>query len=76
MQITGTKEAFLHMLEQRGVYKKIGMSRSRVSNWKRALTGVDESNKPSIEKMEEMLERFGAKVKQDKVWILEDEPEK
>lgn len=70
MEIAGTREAFLQMLEERGVYKKIGISRSRVSNWKRALAGLDDSNKPSIEKMEEMLERFGAKVKHEKVWQL------
>lgn len=68
MEITGTREAFLYMLDERGVYKKLGVSISRVSNWKRALAGIDDNNKPTLDKMEEMLERYGAAVAREKVW--------
>jgi hypothetical protein len=67
MQITGTKEAFLKMLSERGVYKKLGVDRSTVSNWRQYLS---DGKGISTDKMEEMLLRYGATVKQDKVWEL------
>ena len=67
MQVTGTKQAFLKMLEERGVYKKLGVTTGTVANWKRYLS---EGKYISIDKMEEMLERYGANVVQEKIWDL------
>jgi len=67
--ITGTKEAFLKMLSERGVYKKLDVNRTTVSNWKRALSGEGRYI-PTIDKMEEMLLKYGAKIEQEKVWSL------
>ncbi len=69
-EITGTKAAFIIMLQERGVYNKLGVDRSTVSNWKRALHGIDDRNKPTVEKMEEMLLKAGAHVLSEKVWDL------
>lgn len=71
MKVTGTKQAFAQMLEQRGVYKKLGVSIPTVSNWKRALAGMDEKNMPTLDKMEEMLSKYGAAVVSEKVWQLQ-----
>lgn len=62
MEVTGTKEAFLQMLSERGVYKKLGVSMSTVSNWKR------DPDRVTLDKMEEILLRFGATVVHEKVW--------
>ncbi len=67
MEITGTKPAFVKMLLERGVYKKLDVNRSNVSNWRRALNGLDERNMPSVELMERMLQKYGASVVQEKV---------
>lgn len=63
--VTGTREAFRRMLEERGVSNKLDVDRSTVSNWKVYLR---EGKKISLEKMEEMLQRYGAKVVRDKIW--------
>ena len=62
MDVVGTKAAFLAMLKERGVYKKLGVDRSTVSNWKRKPESV------TLDKMEEMLLRYGATVVQEKIW--------
>lgn len=56
------------LISERGIYKKLGVDRSTVSNWKRALAGQDPRNTPSLGKMEEMLKRYGAIVIKEKVW--------
>ena len=68
MNIESTRQAFITLIRERGVYKKLGVDRSTVSNWKRALAGLDHRNLPSLDKMEEMLNRYGAKVINEKVW--------
>lgn len=69
-KITGTREAFATLLSERGIYKKLGVERSTVSNWKRGVEGVDSSKCPSIDKMEEMLLKAGARVAKEKIWII------
>ena len=64
MQVTGTKEAFFKMLSERGIYKKLCVDKSTVSNWKRNVTAV------TLDKMEEILIRSGAEVLQDKTWNI------
>ncbi|WP_343566320.1 hypothetical protein [Sphingobacterium sp.] len=65
MEVKGTKEAFAQMLSERGVYKKLGVDRSTVANWK---TYLKEGRSISLDKMEEMLLKYGASVVQEKVW--------
>lgn len=69
-KITGTKEAFLTMLQETAVYKKLGVSHSTVSNWKRSLEGVGTQAPPTLDKMEEMLLRYGATVAREKEWKM------
>jgi transposase len=64
-RIEGTRAAFEAMLSERGVYKKLGVDRSTVAGWKRRL---QEGENLSLDKMEEMLEKYGAKVVKEKVW--------
>lgn len=71
MTIESTPQAFITLLNERGIYKKLGVDRSTVSNWKRALAGHDLRNMPSLDKMEEMLSRYGAKVVSEKIWRIE-----
>lgn len=70
MKVTGTKEAFLRMLQETAVYKELGVSHSTVANWKRSLEGVGPQAPPTIDKMEEMLLRWGAEVVKEKVWKI------
>jgi predicted RNase H-like HicB family nuclease len=63
-EIVGTKEAFQSLISQRGIYKKLGVDRSTVANWKTYLT----EDKISNEKMEEMLNKAGWKVVSQSVW--------
>lgn len=65
MQVIGTKQAFEAMISQRGVYKILGVSIPTVANWKRYLAS---GKCISLDKMEEMLQKYGAKVLKDKVW--------
>ncbi|MNK30193.1 hypothetical protein D3C87_486080 [compost metagenome] len=65
MEVKGTKEAFVQMLSERGVYKKLGVDRSTVANWK---TYLKQGRSISLDKMEEMLLKYGASVVQEKVW--------
>lgn len=59
------------VLQERGVYKKLGITVSTVSNLRRAMERED-SRIPSLDKMEEMLANFGATILQEKVWELPD----
>ena len=61
-EITGTREAFANLIAQKAVSKRINVSRATVSQWKK--------NPPSINKMEEMLLKAGAKVVSEKVWEI------
>jgi hypothetical protein len=70
MNVHGTREAFMRMLSERGVYKKIGVSRTTANNWKRAILGDDLRNIPTINKMENLLNKFGAFVITEKVWEM------
>lgn len=67
MQVTGTKAAFEKMLEVPAINKVLGVDSSTVANWKRY---VREGRHISTDKMEEMLLKFGAKVKSDKIWDM------
>lgn len=70
MEIIGTKQAFLKMLSEKNVCKKLKIGKATVSNWKRSLTLDIDRNPPTLDKMEEMLLKYGAKVEKEKVWIL------
>lgn len=65
-KITGTKEAFTEMIYRRGIYKYLDVDRSTVANWKTLLVegGI------TIDKMEEMLLKYGATVISEKKWKL------
>ncbi|WP_262246989.1 hypothetical protein [Parapedobacter soli] len=67
MEIEGTKEAFNKLLEVPALYKYLDVDTSTVANWKRYMR---EGKLISTDKMEEMLLKFGAKVKQEKVWEI------
>jgi hypothetical protein len=67
MEILGTKEAFKHLISHRGIYKVLGVDKSTVSTWKQYLF---EGNSISIDKMEDVLQRAGATIKQDKIWNI------
>jgi len=69
MEISGTKDAFAHMISHRSVYRKLGVSRSTVSSWKIRLR---KGNELSLDKMEEMLLKYGAEVVEEKVWDFEE----
>ena len=64
-KISGTREAFSTMIQERGVFKKLGVDRSTVSGWKIYLKA---GAKISIDKMEEMLRKYGAVQVKDAVW--------
>lgn len=64
MEITGTKEAFLALVSQRGFAGKSGLDKTLVSLWSSG------KRVPTLDKMEEVLVKFGAHVVQDKVWDI------
>jgi hypothetical protein len=55
------------MLQERGVYKKLGVDRATVSNWKRYLSS---GKTVSLDKMEDMLIKYGAIPVKEKIWKL------
>jgi transposase len=65
MVVTGTREAFIALINERGIYKRLGVSISTVSTWKIYLRS---GKSISLDKMEEMLLKAGASVVQEKVW--------
>lgn len=67
MVITGRKEAFLKMLSERGVYKKLGVDRVTVSSWK---IRIAKGQTVSDDKMKEMLLKYGATLEHDEVWKI------
>ena len=64
-KITGTKEAFTQMIQERAIYKKLGVERSTVAGWKIYLKAGE---KISLDKMEEMLCKYGAVQVKAAVW--------
>lgn len=65
MQITGTREAFEALIQERGIYKRLGVERSTVATWKIYLK---KGKNISLDKMVEMLLKAGASVVQEKIW--------
>ncbi len=65
-----TKEAFIKMISNRGVYKTLGVDRSTVSVWKLSIAGKIDRQPPTTDKMEEMLLRYGATIVTEKIWKL------
>lgn len=70
MQVEGTKEAFITLLNERGIYKRLGVERSTVSSWK---IRMNSGEGISLDKMEEMLLKAGATVVSEKVWEVDTE---
>ena len=68
MQVVGRREAFEAMLQERGVYKKLGVDRSTVAGWK---TRLREGKLLSEDKMKEMLFKYGYTIVQDEVWDID-----
>ncbi len=68
VKITGTREAFSQMITEKNVYRKLGVERTTVSNWK---AYIKENKKISIDKMEEMLKKYGAVELSPPVWIFQ-----
>lgn len=62
MRINGTKEAFEKLLSERGIYKRLNVDRSTVSNWKKG------TQKVSLDKMEAILLKAGATIVKEKIW--------
>lgn len=71
MKIDGTRAAFAAMLKVKGVHNILGESRFTVSNYRKYLK---EGRSISLDKMEEMLLRYGAKVVKEKQWKLPNYP--
>jgi hypothetical protein len=68
MEITGTREAFTALIQERGIYKRLGVKPPTVSTWKQYLR---EGKLLSLDKMEEILLKAGASVVSEKVWEVE-----
>ena len=66
-KVTGTRNAFAQMITERAVYKKLGVERSTVSGWKNYLR---QGNSISVDKMEEMLVKGGAKLLREAEWDI------
>jgi len=67
MEVKGTREAFSLIIEEKNVYLKLGVTRATVSTYKQYLR---EGKSISLDKMEEMLTKYGATVAQEKVWKI------
>jgi hypothetical protein len=68
-----TKEAFRELINTPDIHEKLGLSAVRIRTLQSALKKMDEgtvTNKEKIsnDKMEELLERAGWKVVQEKKW--------
>lgn len=59
-----TREAFEQLTKQRGWYKELGIPEGTAS----ALKNHYKTGKISLDKMEEILEKAGFKVVQEKLW--------
>ena len=74
-EITTTKKAFAELIAEPASSERLGVARSRVSEWKAWLRG-DGGKAISLEKMEELLEKAGAVVVQEKVWRMPEKKKK
>jgi len=72
MQIEGTRQAFNLLIQERGIYKRLGVDRSTVATWKIYL---NDGKKISLDKMNEILIRGGAEMKQDALWEIKYDPQ-
>lgn len=63
-----TTDAFIHLISQRGSYKLLGVADSTVRTWRMQLVTKTKKGSPSISLMEEMLDRAGYRVIQEKLW--------
>ena len=55
------------MIQERGIYKNLGVDTSTVANWKIYLK---QGKSISLDKMEEMLVKGGATVVAEKIWEI------
>ncbi len=62
-----TKEAFVKLISERGVYKRLGVTKGYIGFVKDQIK-KEEPKYPSIDTMEKMLEKAGFKVVQEKEW--------
>lgn len=67
MNITGTRAAFAKIIREPNVHAKLGVSRVMVTKWRKY---VIEEKYVTLNKMEEMLLKYGATVKQEKIWEI------
>lgn len=71
MAIKTTEKAFAALLEQRGIYSQLEVSKSVVSIWKK---DIRENGKfPTDKTMQHYLKKAGAKIiKQEVIWQLKE----
>jgi len=67
MEVVGTRVAFETLINQRGIYKLLGVERSTVGTWKIYLR---EGKSISLDKMEEMLLKSGSTFKNERIWNI------
>lgn len=63
-----TKVAFLKLISERGIYKRLELHRGRIGNMKNLIKSNDEY--PSEDKMQELLEKAGYKIIQERKWEI------
>jgi len=65
-----TLEIFKYIIYQANCHQRTGVDYATISLYRRWLEGATKGRKPTIEKMEEIIVRYGATVIQDKLWKL------
>ncbi len=67
-----TKQAFENIIFRSDFHQKTHLAHSRISQYRRYIEGNTSVNfrKPTIEHMEELLLKYGAKVITEKTWDL------
>lgn len=65
MQIVGTREAFMTLINTRGIYKILGVERSTVAGWKNRTRNGEGI---TLDKMKEILARAGITYQNELVW--------
>jgi hypothetical protein len=67
-----TEEAFKKIIYKSDFHEKTGLSHSRITNYRRYLEGnTSVSNRrPTMEQMEKLLLKYGAKVIHEKMWKI------
>lgn len=68
MEVEGRRRAFELMIQERGIYRKLGVERSTVSGWKKYLK---EGKSISEDKMKEMLMNYNAIMIRSEVWYID-----